>query len=241
MNYSQLDPILIVEDNLIDALILQQSVENLGFQNIRMASSIAMATTILTQHKPSLILCDLFFDKKPKALDLLRQFSDQCRNFIIVTNCEEVELYDEAKAMGVGGHLIKPFHQLSLRSLIDHVLTPSSVDPVLPTPYLFIRGTANKQVRIHFTDILYFYSERNYISVKTIDKLYTIKRSLTKMQEELDDRFVRVHNSYIVNTDHLKSIAASTLIIHKDILPLGRAYRKTLIDKLKVTRHKEVS
>ena len=151
-----------------------------------------------------------------------------------MTSSLEISFYETTNRLGIGGYLVMPFHPLTLRSAIDHVLAVAPVAIAPRDTHLFIRGTRNKHIRIEFNDILYLYSERNYTFIKTSDSLHIIKRSLVKMQQELDTRFLRVHNSYIVNTVHIKSIASLTvLIFDKEIVPLGRAYRKSLTNKLK--------
>jgi DNA-binding LytR/AlgR family response regulator len=191
---------------------------------------------MIISHKPTIIICNLFFDGNPKGLDLLQLFSARSRQFIIITSSLESSFYEATNKLGAGSHLVKPFHPLTLRSTIDTIVSILPALTVAKDPYLFIRGSKNKQVRIDFSDILYLYSERNYTFVKTSDALHTIKRSLTKMQQELDARFLRVHNSYIVNADLIKSVAPMTLLINKEIVPVGRAYRKNLSDRLKLKR-----
>ncbi|GAB2548701.1 LytR/AlgR family response regulator transcription factor [Spirosoma aerophilum] len=233
--------ILIVEDDQAEASLLKQSVENIGYEKPMVVTTVEMAHKIIIDHTPAIILCNLFLDNSPKGLDLLRDFSDQSSRFIMVTNCTEKTYYEQTKRIGVGGHIIKPFHYLTLQSIIDQLLAIPTATASPLTNYLFIRVAKNRKVRIDFADILYLYSERNYMFIKTADKLYTIKRSLVSMQEDLDERFVRIHNSYIINIDHLQSIASSTALIHKYILPLGRAYRKNLTGRIKAKSQKEVA
>jgi two-component system response regulator LytT len=225
-------PILIVEDNLADAFWLKQAVEMMGFQSPLLTHTTDMARKMIVQHEPRLIICDLFLDSKPKGLTLLQYFADRGRQFIMVTSSGEGSLYEQTQAIGVGGHLVKPFHPLTLRSTMDQALRELPPEPVNRLPCLFIRGMQNQRIRVEFSDISYIYSERNYIFIKTRESRFTLKRSLNKMMEELDDRFVRVHNSYIINTDYLKSLATTTLLIDKEIVPLGHAYRKNLLDRM---------
>ncbi|WP_170069394.1 LytR/AlgR family response regulator transcription factor [Spirosoma pollinicola] len=197
-----------------------------------MAHSLEVAQEVIARQNPDIIICNLFLDGKPKGLDLLHQFPDYSKKFIIITSSLDSSFYETTNSLGVGGHLVKPFHALTLRSTIDRILAT-----VEKTSYLFVRGLKNAQIRINFNDILYLYSERNYTFIKTSDNLHTIKRSLIKMQQELDTRFIRVHNSYIINEDHIKSIATQMVLIEKEIIPLGRAYRKNLIDKHNLKRY----
>ncbi|WP_461147079.1 LytR/AlgR family response regulator transcription factor [Spirosoma pulveris] len=229
--------ILIIEDNLVDASWLNEVLVTMGFRSLVVVHDIDSAANIIACQRPNLMICDLFFNGRPDGLTLLKQFSALSRQFIVTTNSYEIRHYEQTRAIGVGGHLIKPFHPLTLRSVIDQLLIPS------PNPHsnshLFIRGAQNKQVRVHLDEILFLYSERNYTFIKTRQGRFTIKRSLNKMQEELDKRFLRIHNSYIINVDFLKSISTNTVLIDKDIIPLGRAYRKNLVPLLHSNREEK--
>lgn len=232
--------ILIIEDNLVDASWLSQVLVNMGFTSPFLAHDIDSAAGVIRNQRPQIIICDLFFDGKPDGLILLNQFSTLSKQFIMTTNSYENKLYEQTRALGVGGHLIKPFHPLTLRSVLDNILSPlpSQASPQ-PSSHLFIRGAQNKQIRVDLSEILFLYSERNYTFIKTVQGRFTIKRSLSKMQEDLDKRFLRIHNSYIVNTEFLKAISTNTVLIDKDIIPLGRAYRKNLAPLLTPNREEK--
>ncbi|SOD80104.1 LytR/AlgR family response regulator transcription factor [Spirosoma fluviale] len=240
MNSYQTPSILIIEDNLVDASWLNEVLVIMGFKSPFVAHDIDSAANIIVNQRPHLMICDLFFNGRPDGLTLLNQFSALSKQFIMTTNSYETGHYEQTRAIGVGGHLIKPFHPLTLRSVIDQLLSPSPTPP--PTSsHLFIRGAQNKQIRVHLDEILFLYSERNYTFIKTVQGRFTIKRSLNKMQEDLDKRFLRIHNSYIVNVDFLKSISINTVLIDKDIIPLGRAYRKNLTPLLNSNREEKAN
>ena len=48
----------------------------------------------------------------------------------------------------------------------------------------------------------------------------------------LNDRFVQTHRSYIVNLEHVEKLSHNKVfLIGKHILPIGRAYKKALVDR----------
>jgi DNA-binding LytR/AlgR family response regulator len=46
------------------------------------------------------------------------------------------------------------------------------------------------------------------------------------------DRFIRVHRSYIVAIDNINSIDDNTIVIGKQLIPIGYVYKESLIKKL---------
>ncbi|RYC68756.1 MULTISPECIES: LytR/AlgR family response regulator transcription factor [Spirosoma] len=233
MKASRSASILLVEDDIVEGIWLRQTVEAMGFSSPFLVHSTDLAKEVIRHHQPQLIICDLFFDKLPKGLMLLQEFAERGSQFIMITSSIDGSFYEKTRSIGVGAHLVKPFHPITLQSTIDTVLTSLPQLPSTEKTHLFIRGAQNKQVRVDFQDIMYLYSERNYTFIKTIHGRHTIKRSLSKMLGGLDSRFIRVHNSYAVNIDYLKSVAASTLLVDKDVVPIGRSYRKNLSGLIK--------
>lgn len=58
---------------------------------------------------------------------------------------------------------------------------------------------------IDFDEIVYCKSESNYTNIVTSKKTILVSKTLKFIQDLLpDDRFLRVHNSYVVNLSHIK-------------------------------------
>jgi len=51
---------------------------------------------------------------------------------------------------------------------------------------------------VSLTDILYLRAELKYVTVRTAEREYLVEESLTKMEEELGEAFVRIHRNCLV-------------------------------------------
>ena len=79
-----------------------------------------------------------------------------------------------------------------------------------------------------------------YTKVYTKEKQFTMRDILKDVMSHLpEERFIRVHKSYIVNLSFVHSINSKELIVEKQTIPLRRGFFQEL--KAKVIDFKERS
>ncbi len=84
--------------------------------------------------------------------------------------------------------------------------------------------------RIRKDNIIYIESVRNYIYIHTRKRTLKLRKSLKEIVKLLDDRFVQIHKSYIVNMDKIDNISQKDINMFEKInLPLGNKYRDRFI------------
>ncbi len=77
-------------------------------------------------------------------------------------------------------------------------------------------------VRIPLSEIRYLEVLGNYVTVHAGED-YCVKRTLSDLEQELDERFYRIHRSYIVNLQSVKKCARREVALKDDTrLPLSR-------------------
>lgn len=88
-------------------------------------------------------------------------------------------------------------------------------------------------IRISFGDILYFENVGDYVKVVTPRSSHIFHGTLKNIDAKLGDpRFLKVHRSFIVNLDKIKDIEENTLVIEKKMIPISRANKPTLMNRL---------
>lgn len=102
-----------------------------------------------------------------------------------------------------------------------HVATePSSPN----LEYFFVKS--GKELRkILLDDILYFEGEKEYVRLVTAQEQLLIYRRLKDIEEQLVPPFVRVHNSYIVNTKQLVKIQDNHIYIGNERIPVSEKFK----------------
>ena len=90
--------------------------------------------------------------------------------------------------------------------------------------FIFLK-VDKKLIKIKFEDILYVESLKDYIKVFTTSGNYLVHKSLTSMTEELpDSNFIRIHRSYTIAIDKVKSVEGNLVEIATTKIPIGRKY-----------------
>lgn len=93
--------------------------------------------------------------------------------------------------------------------------------------YVFIRKD-RKQVKLGLDDILYIESRKDYVTIHLLSERHTVKYGITAFRKLLDARFLRIHRSYIVNTDKVTAYTKQDVEIGKQEIPMGEHYREAV-------------
>jgi DNA-binding LytR/AlgR family response regulator len=100
-----------------------------------------------------------------------------------------------------------------------------------PQPDYIMVKTGYSTIKVNLNDILYIEGLKDYIKIHTPDKTILTLNSLKKIQEILpDNRFVRVHRSFIVALPKIDSIQRSRIVIGKTFVPVGENYKSSFKD-----------
>jgi len=93
--------------------------------------------------------------------------------------------------------------------------------------FVFIKSEY-KYIKIKFDDILFCKGMKNYIQVYLNGKskpVVTLK-SLNSFETKLpQDKFIRVHRSYIVSLLHIDTISKNEISIGNQIVPIGSNFK----------------
>lgn len=133
-------------------------------------------------------------------------------------------------------YLLKPitferFYQATSKYLEQ--FQASQVEGSAPSrrDHIFIRKD-RKQIKLQLSDIQYVESLKDYIKIVTDYDTHTIKHRLTAFLELLDDRFVQVHRSFLVNLDRVTAYTKQDVEIGTNELPIGEFYKEEVMQKL---------
>lgn len=90
-----------------------------------------------------------------------------------------------------------------------------------------------KMTKIPMDEIVYIESLSDYIKVVTINDEIVSKEKISRLSERLPEMFLRIHRSFIVNTDRIKSVAFDKVVVNNTELNIGRSYRTEVKEVLK--------
>lgn len=100
----------------------------------------------------------------------------------------------------------------------------------------FLEIMSNRKIaKIPYNDIVYIESLSDYIKVITIKDEIVSKEKISNLASRLPDIFLRIHRSFIINTDRLNNISSDEVTVDNITLTIGRSYRKAVKESLKNT------
>lgn len=85
--------------------------------------------------------------------------------------------------------------------------------------------------KVPYKDIIYLKGDGNYTTLVTPTKTYSLRNILKEFEEILpENQFIRIHKSFIVNLDEIRTISPKELCVATEKVPVGRTYYQTLIN-----------
>jgi DNA-binding LytR/AlgR family response regulator len=83
--------------------------------------------------------------------------------------------------------------------------------------------------KIDFRDILFIESVGDYNKIHTEKKTHIAYQTLKSLELTMpQNRFIRVHKSYIISLKHIDWISGNQIKIKDRVIPIGKFYRKRL-------------
>jgi len=143
----------------------------------------------------------------------------------------------EGYRLQIVDYLLKPitfqrFYQASLKAQQLYSLTASAKQQVQADPFLYIRQGEGFQ-KISWVDILYIEGMQNYAKLHFKNQVLIIHQTMISLEETLPkEKFFRIHKSFLVNIDHIDSIAGGRLSINNQQLPISRTRREALLKEV---------
>ncbi|WP_220275191.1 LytTR family DNA-binding domain-containing protein [Emticicia sp. BO119] len=228
---------MIVDDERHAIEVLQMHISKVPLLEIQMATTDPIeAFQYLQQNTIDLIFLDIQMPEL-NGMQFLRLLNGRTK--VILTTAYREHALDGYE-FDVVDYLLKPVLfdrflkaiQKVLKNKTENEVVPVEVPQTQPTEKesLFVKtGVRNKVVKIVLKEIDYIESKGNYvIFMMPTDKIMTLL-SLKDLGNELPvNRFMRVHHSYIVNTDKIDAIEGNQLKIGKYTLPIGDAYKRSI-------------
>src|SRR5665811_783525 len=139
----------------------------------------------------------------------------------------------EGYKLEIVDYLLKPFSYEEFLAAVQKVQKLLRLEQKMPArvdvnnEFLFLKSEY-KIKRINFNDILYIEGLKDYVkvylhnSVKPILSLASLKLLESKLPE---NKFMRVHRSFIVNLEKIDTIERSRIVFGKEYIPVSEQYK----------------
>jgi DNA-binding LytR/AlgR family response regulator len=119
------------------------------------------------------------------------------------------------------------------RMMGQETISPANANKSKIEAFVYLKVDRNME-KVYIDDILYIESLKDYIKVfLTTGKNILVKQSISAMENLLSDqKFLRVHRSYIVSIDKITGYNALSIQVNSTEIPIGRLYKQAVMDIL---------
>jgi len=222
---------LIVDDEPLARKQIETYVSRAPFLKlIGSARNTAIANEILKTELVDLIFLDI---KMPQmtGIDFLKNH-DIFQQVIFITAFPEYAI--EGFDLEVTDYLVKPvtferFLKASEKALakVSGSKTIKSINEQLD--FLYVKCNQRFE-KIRVDDILFIEAMLNYINIITKTRKYVVYSSLKAVDSRLSqDKFFRIHKSYLVAINHINAIENHQIHINDYTLPVSRSNKQTVL------------
>ena len=232
--------VVIVDDEFLARKLLQDYVSKINsLQLVASCANAVEAIEALKNNKVDILLLDI---QMPDITGLELVQSLEHKPAVIFTTAYS-EFAVDAFNLGVTDYLLKPFDFPRFFQAISKAIGSNAQTEVINAKKTsdavcksadFITVKADyKLYKINYDDLLFIEGQHEYVTFHTPQRRITALFALKDLEEMLpQDRFVRVHKSYIVSFDHIQDLDKSDVTVAGTKIPVGASYRDELLARL---------
>src|SRR5882757_1608085 len=213
---------LIIDDEPNAGQLLQDYISKVPYLTLKGNCFDAMEALEFLRHSQADLI---FLDINMPGLSGIELVNILPREQRVIFTTAYSEYALESYEYNVVDYLLKPI--TFRRFMMAVAKAAGGMSPVLQAEeYMFVKSD-KQMIRINFRDIAYFEALKEYICIHTKDqKIITYKR-MKELLEKLPDHFTRIHNSYIINGDHISRVEGNFVLIDNKSLPIGISYKES--------------
>ncbi len=235
---------VIVEDEPLARNLLTEYVRKVPSLNlIEACSSPIVALDVLRNNAIDVLFLDVQMPELT-GISLLKVL--QKRPLVILTTAYS-EYALQGYELDVVDYLLKPItFERFLRAVDKVTLRLESKKPIpqvvekpsisAEQPFVFIKD-GTKLVKVVFDDILYVEGLKDYVTIHLNNQKIVSLQRLKTLEEQLpSDKFIRIHNSFIVALRSIDVVHKNHVQIRNAQIPIGETYKKSFREFIEQNR-----
>jgi DNA-binding LytR/AlgR family response regulator len=222
-----------VDDEQMSRNIVKHFVEQTsGLHLLHVCTDAIEASNFLQNNTVDIVFLDIEMPEM-SGIDLLKVLTIK-PEVILITSKTDRAL--EAFEYSVTDYLLKPityprFLQAVAKAKEKRESRPAPVE--LPTD-IYVR-TDSKIVKVTLKDLLYVEALADYVMLHTLSHRYIAHSTMKGIERKLTPKeFIRIHRSYIINTEKIDAIEDLSVLINKKYIPIGTSYKENFIKRLNI-------
>jgi len=229
--------IYIVEDEPLIAETIKTALEKEGYDVCGMTDNAKEALYDIDDCKPDLVLLDITIEGDIDGVTLASKIQQKFKiPYIFLTSLSDPETIERVKKTNPYGYIIKPFNEAGLRSNIEialHKFQQENKSEITSTTSSFFIKNKGELIKITKDEVLLIEAFDNYAYIVTTNDKYMVSYTLKKVQEKINDaRFLRIHRSYVINTQKIDSLFEGYVIMQNHKISIGKSYKEQLMKEI---------
>ncbi|MCP9200976.1 LytTR family DNA-binding domain-containing protein [Gramella sp. GC03-9] len=121
---------------------------------------------------------------------------------------------------------INNYSQVHFQKTIENEKNENQAD------FIFVK-IDRKMHRIDYHKILWIESLSDYLKIETTEGTRVTRETISAIEDKLpDNRFIRVHRSFIISVDKIESYSNEEIVIQNRSVPISRTYKENVINSL---------
>ena len=224
---------MIVDDLEIDSLAIEALASGYPFlKRVASCRHALEAIELIPILKPDILFADIEMPGT-SGLDLVRHLAGVVPVPVFATSHPEFAL--EGFEIEAFDYLLKPINPerfarciSRIREFYDLRSKSFAFEKESHSDSITIKQGYDKyKIPIH--DILYLEAMKDYTKIVTATGQYLVLGTFISMYDQLpQDRFTRIHRSYIVHHSKIESVVGNKVFISNHELPVGKSYKYAL-------------
>lgn len=241
--------ILVVEDEAIVRKDIEQTLRKLGHEVVGAVAEGRAAIDSAEAEKPDLVLMDIMLKGDMSGIEAAMIIRGQLGlPVIFLTAYSDEATLGRARIAEPYGYIVKPYKSIDVQTAIELAVHKHAQDAQLvrernklhemamsrPPEPLFLKHDG-RQVRVPVEEVYFISALKDYFSVHLRDRRYVVHGTMKNIESRLpQDKFMRIHRSFIVRIDKIAAIDAPHVILEDDkgAIPIGDSYYGDLLKRL---------
>ncbi|MDI9869051.1 LytR/AlgR family response regulator transcription factor [Flectobacillus roseus] len=219
--------VLVIEEDPSSLEIIKTLLNQNDFELLAIAPAIGEIDLLLETFQPNIILVALELNSLG-IFDFIATPQYLSTPLIGMSHSLDDEMFDRCLEHGKCLLLGKPINRYAFLSSINLLLR---IYPPVQHKYVEVIDKNQQVLKIHLADIVYVEAEGNYTFIHTIqNKVYARKKPLKNLKEELDEKFIQINKSHLINIDFIQrlELGKRLLVLNNKEIKIGRSFRSDL-------------
>jgi len=225
--------VLIVDDEPLAQEVIERYLRNINeLELVGKCSNALEAFEVLHNKHIDLMFLDISMPVI-SGIDFLRSLRI-APAVIITTAYPDFAL--QGYELDVIDYLVKPISlerfMRAVNKVIERIKKPTPViaeSKQIKADYMFVKCD-QKLIKIRFNDIDYIEGMKDYVKIFTNNKMIVTLHTMKFFENNLPSHiFIRIHKSYIVNVDAIKTISGNELEINQTKIPIGNSFKDNVL------------